>query len=195
MRQPFTSVRLLGGSKRDGGSWTVGICPDHLGSGAVGGSVDRHLAEACAAHKAGEAEIRDRKAQECFDVLLRIDALMNLREDRCLETWTRDARHWGRYNEESVYYESNGRLLITFWGWRRLEDYASRVWWGLIRDYYVGRWRTFFHGLADNNSEAAMLWEQTWLATPYRLTQSLPVADPLSEAKSMLNVCKGWETI
>jgi alpha-N-acetylglucosaminidase len=159
---------------------------------AVGGSVDRHLAEACAAHKAGESDIRDRKAQECFEMLLRIDALMNLRKDRRLETWTNDARRWGRNDQEAVYYESNGRLLITFWGWSALEDYASRVWSGLIRDYYIGRWRTFFQGLADKNIETVELWEQTWLATPYKPSQPLPVADLVNEAKSMLNVCKGW---
>ena len=101
---------------------------------AVGGSVDRHLAEACKAHTAGQTEIRDRKAQESFDMLLRIDALMNLRKDRRLETWSDDARSWGRNAEEAVYYDSDGRLIITFWGWSELEDYASRVWSGLIRD-------------------------------------------------------------
>jgi len=32
----LTRVRWLGGSKRDGGGWTVGICPDRLGSGSGG---------------------------------------------------------------------------------------------------------------------------------------------------------------
>jgi alpha-N-acetylglucosaminidase len=159
---------------------------------AVGGSVDRRLAEACKAHEAGEAETRDRKARECFDMLLRIDALMNLRKDRRLATWSNDARRWGRNDEEAVYYSSNGRLIITFWGWSQLEDYASRVWSGLIRDYYIGRWRAFFQGLRDKEAETVMFWEQTWLATPYVPSQPLPVADLVSEAKSMLNVCKGW---
>jgi alpha-N-acetylglucosaminidase len=160
---------------------------------AVGGSVDRHLAEACNAHKAGEFATRDRKAKESFDMLSRIDALMNLRKDRRLETWCDDARSWGRNTEESVYYESNGRLIITFWGWSPLEDYASRVWSGLIRDYYIGRWRAFFQGLRDKEPETVMFWEQTWLATPYISSRPLPVADLVNEAESMLNVCRKWE--
>lgn len=126
-------------------------------------------------------------------MLSRIDALMNLRKDRRLETWTDDARGWGRNAEESVYYESNGRLIITFWGWSSLEDYASRVWSGLIRDYYIGRWRAFFQGLADKDPEAVMFWEQTWLSTPYIASRPRPVANLVNEAESMLNVCRKWE--
>lgn len=160
---------------------------------AVGGSVDRRLAEACKAHKEGLAQARDHMAQELIDMLLRIDALMNLRNDRRLETWSNDARSWGRSPDEAFYYDTNGRLLITFWGWSPLDDYASRVWSGLIRDYYVGRWRTFFQGLAGKNSESVGLWEQTWLSTPYSPSRPRPIGNLVSEAKSMLNVCKGWE--
>lgn len=127
-------------------------------------------------------------------MLLRIDALMNLRKDRRLETWSNDARTWGQSADEAFYYDTNGRLLITFWGWSPLEDYASRLWSGLIRDYYVGRWRTFFQGLAGKNTESVELWEQTWLSTPYSPSPPLSVTNFLSEAKSMLKVSKRWES-
>ena len=157
---------------------------------AVGGSVDRHLAEACEAHKSGQAEVRDHKAQESLDMLLRIDALMNLRKDRRLETWSNDARSWGRGPDEAFFYDSNARRLITFWGWTELADYASRVWSGLIRDYYVTRWRVFFQGLKDGNPENLDIWEETWLSTPYTPSRPLPVRDLVSEAMRMLEVCK-----
>jgi alpha-N-acetylglucosaminidase len=160
---------------------------------SAGGSVDRHLVEACQAHTSGQHDVRDRKAQESLDMLLRIDAIMNLRKDRRLETWSNDARSWGRSPDEAVYYDCNARLLITFWGWRELEDYASRVWSGLIRDYYVGRWRTFFQGLKSGALESLDVWEQTWLSNPYSPSQPLPVADLASEASEMLQVCKRWE--
>jgi alpha-N-acetylglucosaminidase len=160
---------------------------------AVGGSVDQRLAEACEAHKAGKADARDRKAQESFDILLRIDALMNLRKDRRLETWSNEARSWGRNADEAVYYDSNARLLITFWGWCDLEDYASRVWSGLIRDYYVGRWRTFFEGLRSGAPDSLEIWEQAWLSTPYSPSQPQPVTDLVSEARQMFQVCQKRE--
>jgi alpha-N-acetylglucosaminidase len=160
---------------------------------SVGASVDAHLAEACVAQKAGQADVRRHKAQECFDMLCRVDALMNLRRDRRLETWTGDARSWARTPDVADYYDSNARLLITFWGWKEVEDYASRVWSGLIRDYYVGRWRAFFNGLDDNAAPSIDVWEQTWLATPYSPSQPLPVHDLVQEARAMLAACKAWE--
>ena len=161
---------------------------------SVGGSVDRRLAEACLAHSSGRPEVRDRNAHEALQMLLRIDALMNLRQDRRLETWTHDARSWAKSPEEAVYYDCNARLLITFWGWRELEEYASRVWSGLIRDYYAGRWRTFFQGLKSGTPESLDIWEQTWLSAAYSPSQPLPVSDLVSEANQMLQMCKKWES-
>jgi alpha-N-acetylglucosaminidase len=161
---------------------------------AVGGSVDFNLAAACQAHRNGEPDVRDRKARESLDMLRRIDGIMNLREDRRLETWCNDAQGWGHSPAEAVYYQSNARLLITYWGWPPLSDYATRVWSGLIRDYFIGRWRTFFHGLAGKAPESLEVWQQTWLSTPYKASQPLPVPDLESEAKQMLADCEAWKT-
>jgi alpha-N-acetylglucosaminidase len=66
------------------------------------------------------------------------------------------------------------------------------VWSGLTRDYYVGRWRTFFEGLRSGAPDAVEIWEQTWLSTPYSPSRPQPVADLVSEARQMLQVCKQW---
>jgi alpha-N-acetylglucosaminidase len=160
---------------------------------SAGGSVDRSLAAACEAHRAGQAEARDRKAAEALEMLVRIDGLMHLRPDRRLETWTESARSWGTAPDEAAYYEANGRRLITFWGGSGLNDYASRVWSGLIRDYYVGRWRAFFQGLKENAPVSLDIWEETWLASPYRPSAPHPVTDLVSEARQILDTCKEWE--
>jgi alpha-N-acetylglucosaminidase len=163
---------------------------------SAGGSVDRRLAAACAAHKAGQADSRDRKAEQAMEMLLRIDALMNLRVDRRLETWTGDARRWGSAPDEAAYYDANARRLVTFWGWGSLGDYASRVWGGLIRDYYVGRWRAWFRSLQQNQPLTAAsldLWEETWLSSPYQPSAPLPVADLAGEARRMLDLGREWE--
>ena len=114
----------------------------------VGGAIDQRLASACREHQAGRAQTRDANAQEAYDLLVRLDGLVNLRPDRRLETWVGLARSWARGADEAAYYDGNGRMLLTMWGWRELEDYASRVCSGLIRDYYLGRWKTFFSNLA-----------------------------------------------
>ncbi len=163
---------------------------------SAGGDVDRRLAAACAAHQAGQAESRDRKAGQALEMLLRIDALMNLRADRRLETWTADARRWGSAPDEAAYYDANARRLITFWGWPSAGDYAARVWSGLIRDYYAGRWRAWFRSLEQKQPLTATsldLWEETWLSSPYQPSAPLPVADLAGEARRILDICREWE--
>ena len=163
-----------------------------LVSQAVGGHVDRRLLEACEAHKAGKSEVRDRKAAESLAMLLRVDALMNIRSDRRLETWTGAARSWGQTPSLKDYYDQNARRLITYWGSQPLNDYASRVWSGLIRDYYVGRWSLFFRALKEEREPFFDVWEETWLSTPYAPTPPLHIGDVVLEARQMLKECEGW---
>lgn len=168
-------------------------------SQAAGGRVDRHLAAACAAHQQGDAALRDQKAEESLEMLMRIDGLLNLRPDRRLETWVQNARSWARSSEEAAYYDENARRLITSWGWKELEDYAARVWSGLARDYYAARWHLFFQQLREPNSDATRIdvsmniWEETWLSTPYRPSPPRVVADLATEARSMLAVTRAWK--
>jgi alpha-N-acetylglucosaminidase len=158
----------------------------------AGGSVDKHLLEACDAHRSGRPEVRDQKAKESLAMLLRIDSLMNVRTDRRLGTWIGAARSWGTTPNEKAYYDADSRRLITFWGWADLNDYASRLWSGLIRDYYVGRWRSFFTSLQENRAPAIDVWETNWLATLYVPSAPERIEDVVTEAGLMLVKCKDW---
>ena len=159
---------------------------------SVGGRVDAELIKVCAAHKSGQLELRDQCADRALNMLLRIDALMNLRPDRRLETWINDAEGWAAGDDEKAYYNRDCRRLITYWGWSGLNDYAARVWSGLIRDYYVGRWREFFQALRSKQTPALDVWEESWLLAPYVPSQPLPVADLIAEARKMIDESKRW---
>ncbi len=159
---------------------------------SVGGAVDRRLASACQAHTEGRATDRDLQANQAIEMLDRMDALLHVRADRRLEAWVNDARSWAVSPDEAAYYDSNSRLIITFWGWKELEDYASRLWSGLIRDYYAARWTTFFAGLSGKGGPALEEWTQNWLATPYTPAPTAPVDDVVAETQRMLEDCKRW---
>lgn len=161
---------------------------------SAGGSVDRMLAAACAAHQQGRPGERDEKAQAALEMLLRIDALMHLRQDRRLETWVEAARSWASSAGEAAYYDQNSRRLITFWGWSELADYATRVWGGLIRDYYVPRWKVFFQDLRDKKPSSLDVWEETWLSSEYKPSRALEVPDLAREARQMLDTCRAWQS-
>ena len=125
-------------------------------------------------------------------MLHRMDALLYVRPDRRLETWINDARSWATSAGEAAYYDSNSRLIITFWGWKELEDYASRLWSGLIRDYYAARWTVFFAGLSGSGGHSLEEWTQNWLATPYTHRPPPAVDDVVAEAGRMVQDCKRW---
>lgn len=159
-----------------------------------GGWVDRRLQAACEAHKMEQHNLRDQAAEEALEMLLRIDGLVNVRPDRRLETWATSARRWGGSEEEKARYDADSRRLITCWGWESLYDYASRVWAGLIRDYYLQRWKVFFASLKQGKAPALDTWEEEWLSFPYRPSSVALVEDVIAEARKMLNICTPEET-
>lgn len=159
---------------------------------SAGGSVDRQLTKAGDDCKAKRIDSGYEKAQAALEMMRRMDALMNLRPDRRLETWLSSARKWASKDDEAEYYDRNARRLITVWGWPELSDYASRVWSGLIRDYYVGRWSAYFQGLRDNKPISIDIWQQTWLSAPYKPSAPAKITDLTAEARAMLDTCKSW---
>jgi alpha-N-acetylglucosaminidase len=162
---------------------------------SIGGNVDTRLKEACGAHKENKPERRDQMASEVIVMLNRIDGLVSLREDRRLEMWTNAARSWALGADVQCYYEANLRRLITFWGWTSLNDYASRVWSGLICDYYAARWKVFFDALRQGNSIDFNQVEESWLSSPYTPSPQRPIHDLITEARDMLCVCDTWTVL
>jgi alpha-N-acetylglucosaminidase len=153
---------------------------------AVGGSVDRSLALAIQAGEAKEDEVAIQEASRAIEGMRRIDALMNLRPDRRLETWIAATRLYASEPGEEAFYDENARLLITTWGWPELSDYASRIWSGLIRDYYAARWETWFAHRHAGTAFSLDLWQQTWLSSPYLPSRPMAVLDLISESRALL---------
>jgi alpha-N-acetylglucosaminidase len=157
---------------------------------AVGGHIDQQLAIAVQAVDARQNEATVDASTRALDWMNRIDALMNLRPDRRLETWTIAARSWAKSPDEAAFYDENARRLITTWGWPELSDYASRVWSGLIRDYYAARWAAWFESRRTSSHFSLDIWQQTWLSSPYRPSTPRPVPDLIAECHQLLAECK-----
>jgi len=139
-----------------------------IASQALGGAVDERLRDAVRAHDEGMPELRDTLAAQAFRLMDDIDALLNSREDRRLERWIGDARSWGTNARDSALYEENARMQITVWGGPELFDYASKMWSGLVRDFYEARWRRYFELLRAMppggvvRPEELADWENAW---------------------------------
>ena len=80
-------------------------------------------------------------ANQLFDD---VDALLNTHPAFMLGPWIEAARAWGATKEEKDYYERQARTLLTIWGGPILNDYANRMWGGLVKGYYAKRWNLFF---------------------------------------------------
>ena len=80
-------------------------------------------------------------ANQLFDD---VDALLNTHPAFMLGPWIEESRAWGTTPEEKDYYERQARTLLTIWGGPILNDYANRMWGGLVKDYYAKRWNLFF---------------------------------------------------
>ena len=83
-------------------------------------------------------------ANQLFDD---VDALLNTHPAFMLGPWIEAARAWGTTEEEKDYYERQARTLLTIWGGPILNDYANRMWGGLVKDYYAKRWNLFFNAV------------------------------------------------
>ena len=159
---------------------------------AVGGHVDKALATAAQAADAEQHDAASEHSGRAIAWMESIDALMNLRKDRRLESWTEAARSWAHSEDEAAYYDENARRLITTWGWPELSDYASRVWSGLIRDYYAARWSAYFAARRSGTRFSLDMWQQTWLSSPYRPSKPAAVPDLVAVSRQLLEECRSY---
>lgn len=86
-----------------------------------------------------------------------LDQLLGTRQEFLLGAWLDDAKRWATTPAERRQYERNARLLVTVWGPSVgddaiLFDYSNRQWSGLIRGFYLPRWKQFLDYLASQPS-------------------------------------------
>ncbi len=124
------------------------------------------------------------------DLLLRADRLFNENPVTRLDRWIGFARDWGTTDEEKDHYETNARRLITIWGNGRkpdgLDDYACRMWSGLIRDYYIPRWNHFFDAKKEGKPFDFDAWEYTFAEQGRGVSDFTRCTDIVSEAKDLV---------
>ena len=162
---------------------------------SAGGFVDQQFTLATEAIRSKEYATAKMHAKAGLAMLGQIDAIMNLRPDRRLETWVNAARANAIAPDEAAYYDEDSRLLITTWGWPELSDYASRVWSGLTRDYYAARWNAWFEAQWTGADFSLDIWQQAWISRPYQPSVPEQVADLVATAHAMMSKCDSGATL
>eukprot|EP00730_Choanoeca_flexa_P007387 TRINITY_DN12325_c0_g1_i12.p1 TRINITY_DN12325_c0_g1~~TRINITY_DN12325_c0_g1_i12.p1 ORF type:complete len:849 (+),score=196.28 TRINITY_DN12325_c0_g1_i12:1113-3659(+) len=87
-------------------------------------------------------------------ILLDLDDLLATDPNYLLGNWLEAAKALANTTDQVVNREYNARNQITLWGPDgEIRDYASKHWNGVVKDYYLARWRTF-HGYVNSSVKA-----------------------------------------
>ena len=99
------------------------------------------------AYKNRDIKEMEKRVEIANQLFADVDTLLNTHPAFMLGPWIEEARDWGTTDEEKDYYERQARTILTIWGGPVLNDYANRMWGGLVGDYYAKRWNLFFEAV------------------------------------------------
>ena len=113
---------------------------------------------------AKDLEAFRRESKRLMELGEDIDTLLGTRHEWLMGKWIFDARGWGANPVEADYYEHNAREIVTTWheAGGGLSDYARRQWNGLLRTYYMDRWREFIKRMDDSLASGKPFDAKAW---------------------------------
>lgn len=146
-------------------------------------------------HNKSKTEVQT-AATKLFQLFTDMDAILSSNQYFLLGHWLNSAKAVATNAQESKLYEYNARNQITLWGPRgNIDDYANKMWGGLVNSYYKPRWQLFesflldaiAHGTPFDSSKfnAAVLEHETQWTHDTSSFPDSPVGDTLTIAKNL----------
>lgn len=130
--------------------------------------------------------VRAAKFEKDFEhIMLGMDALLSTHPTLRLERWIDFAHKQAVTPEQHKQYERNAKRIVTIWG-PPVDDYSARIWSGLIRDYYLPRWKHYFASRKTGTRFNFAEWEKTWVESEGCSPQT-PPADIVNTARSLVD--------
>lgn len=80
-----------------------------------------------------------------------------------MERWQQQAAAAATCEAERENFVREARRLVTTWGGPSLADYSCRVWSGLVRDFYIPRWRNYFDHMHRAESYDARAFDDRFI--------------------------------
>ena len=158
--------------------------------------VDGLLPPAIRAYRDGDRVLGDRLLARVTTLTLALDHLAGA-ENGGLAGWIDAAAAYADTSADRRAFLHDAKAQVTVWGGEgNLNDYASKAWQGLYRDYYLPRWTQFLGLLRRAQSGGAPFdasawaaqasrWEHDWVERPTRYTPT-PLPKPVEAALALL---------
>ncbi|MFA6240742.1 MAG: alpha-N-acetylglucosaminidase C-terminal domain-containing protein, partial [Candidatus Hydrogenedentales bacterium] len=169
----------------------------HVGREVLIGLVPARIREIASAYAAKDKERLASASQRLLDLMSDADTLLSTRREFLLGKWIHDAKAWGSDETSQRHYEWNARNQITLWGGADsvLHDYAAKQWGGLIRGFYMPRWKKYLDVLQQSLETGQALdaeaierefqqWEEAWTHQTEAYSER-PEGDPVAVARHM----------
>lgn len=163
---------------------------------SVGARVADLIVASERAMREGDMDIAKDYETRVEKLMTAMDRLLASHPHFSMQRWIDFARSHGKGDEALAdYYEKNARRIVTIWG-PPVDDYAAKIWSGLIRDYYLPRRKLYLQGKFDPANRADVRkWERAWVEEKRGLSPDRPYRNPvdaavrlIAEAKKMADV-------
>ena len=156
---------------------------------ATGAKIDLLLQRTMKAQDEKKIDERRKLLFEALSLMSDLDALLAAHPTYRVDRWINFARKAGTTPAEKDRYEVMAKRQITQWGpgEHLLNEYAAKVWNGLIAGYYRARWEAYFDALdkgADPKKSLDAL-ETSWIETVGNIPAPKPPADPVKAAREL----------
>lgn len=152
---------------------------------AIGGKLERLTSQIDSAYSENDIDKAIRLENRFEHLMISADRLLCSHPNLRLEKWLDFARKCSDDVQIQNSYERNARRIVTIWG-PPVDDYSARIWSGLLRDYYLPRWKKYFESKRNNTRFDISDWERRWVEEIRPLSPPNPFNDPLEACKTLL---------
>lgn len=115
------------------------------------------------AYKAKDVERFKASSEKFLDLIGELDELLATRKEFLLGCWLEDAKRWGTNDAERNVLQWNARRVLTLWGQGpRIDDYARKLWSGMLSGYYLKRWQWYLDEVGQSLAAGEPFDEKTF---------------------------------
>ena len=136
---------------------------------------------------AGDRKAAARKVKKLYRILADADALLESHPILRMQRWLDMATEFATSDAEAEAFRKEARRLVSTWSGPSLHDYSSRVWSGLIRDYYIPRLKNYYDAALEGKYVAlAPLDEEFHESGLQELSKVRKFRNPVRAAKRLV---------